>query len=83
MTEMTAPLREDERYLHLFLDADEAVGQISESQIRLTALTETLRRAAAAGLEVTRGPEIVEYHRAQYPGDQFWVTTIAVGRPLV
>lgn len=83
MTDMLAPLESGESYMKLFLDADEAAATLRESEIRIYALNEVIRRAEAAGLEITRGPEIIEYHRAEYPGDQFWITTIAVGRRAV
>lgn len=78
--ELWEPLAPGESYLHLFLDADEAAVVMTGAQIRVYALQESLRRAAAQGLEVTRGPEIVELHRPEYPGDQTWVSTVSVGR---
>lgn len=80
MVGLSAPLRPGERYMHLMLDADEVASVMSESEIRIFALNEAIRRAEASGVVITRGPDVVAYHRPEYPGDQTTVTTLAVGR---
>lgn len=80
-TSISDPLQADESYMVLLLDADDAIGTMTPSQIRILALNEAIRRADANGMEITRGPEILEYHHPQYPGDQTWVKTVAIGRP--
>lgn len=73
-------LEPGETHLALHLDADDLVGAMTESQIRIHALADFLKRSRESGLEVTWGPEIAEYHRPEYPGDQTWVNVVGVGR---
>lgn len=78
--DINQPLAMNEVYLRLQTDiAASVVRGDSESTIRLRALTEVWDRASESGYRVTRGPEIVDLHRAEFPGDAEYVVAVAVG----
>lgn len=81
MKSMSEPLIGDEVYLNRRLDADQVALEMTGAQIRLYALTDLIELAASNGFEITRGPEILAFHRPEFPGDQTWVRTVAVARP--
>lgn len=78
---LIAPLASDESYLNLQMDMTEAlIARLPSGVINLRAMAELIQRSEATGFEITRGPEVVDFHLPEYPGDESWVRVMAVGR---
>lgn len=78
---LLAPLAEGEQYLNMHVDAAAALAaRVPVAQIQLQAMSMLLDEAQQHGVEVTRGPEIMELHRPEFPGDVAYVRVMAVGR---
>ena len=75
------PLGANETYFFSQTDITEELARREPmGTIIVAAMSALLDIAATAGVEVLRGPEVVEVHRPEYPGDAAWVRLAAVSR---
>jgi len=73
-------LKPDEHYIQMVVDLDEVPELPSARGLPLFALKAVLRFAEHTGAEVTWGPEVLEKHDPEFPGDRVWVIAVAVFR---
>ena len=78
--ELIAPLADDEVYLNLRYDMTDLLARGPESAIRISALAAFYDYADATGFDVTRAPEITDFHRPETPWDEGWIHIVGVGR---